>query len=283
MALCVHPPGSRSAIVCYHLSGAQMGQVTAHYESVSEEVRLRTGWGLLEFARSQEILLRYLPPAPAVVFDIGGAAGIYSVWLTSLGYRAFLLDLVHKHAALARTAGVQSVQGDARALPYSDACSDVVLLMGPLYHLTERKCRVKALAEARRMLRPGGVVFAACICRYASLMAALVLGLLDNPYFAPILRRNLDEGQHRNPDGDPQYFTTAYMHLPDELRDEMEEAGFTMEDLLPVEGPAWLATDFDHVWADEAQRSRLLDVTRQVEREPALMGLSPHLLAVGRR
>jgi len=261
-----------------------MGQVTAHYESVSEEARLRTGWGALEFARSQEILHRHLPHPPAVVLDIGGAAGIYSAWLSSVGYRAYLLDLVYKHAALARAAGVTPVvQGDARVLPYADACADAVLLMGPLYHLTERKCRVKALAEVRRVLRPGGVVFAAGICRYASLMAALVLGLLNDPNLAPILRRNLDEGQHRNPGGDPLYFTTAYMHLPQELRDEMEEAGFTVEDLLPVEGPAWLAKDFDEAWADEAQRKRLLDATRRVEREPGLTGVSPHLLAVGRR
>ncbi|MBM3744670.1 MAG: class I SAM-dependent methyltransferase [Acidobacteria bacterium] len=261
-----------------------MGQVTAHYESVSEEARLRTGFGVLEFARSQEILLRYLPPAPAVVLDIGGAAGIYSTWLASLGYRASLLDLVYKHTALARAAGVTSVvQGDARALPYSDACSDAVLLMGPLYHLTERSCRVRALAEARRVLRPGGVVFAACICRYASLMAALALGLLDDSSFEPILRRNLDEGQHRNPGSDPLYFTTAYMHLPQELRDETEEAGFMIEDLLPVEGPGWLAKNFEQAWADETQKKRLLDIARRVEREPALTGVSPHLLAVGRR
>jgi 2-polyprenyl-3-methyl-5-hydroxy-6-metoxy-1,4-benzoquinol methylase len=76
-----------------------MGQVRAHYEAVAEETRLHSGWGLLEFARSQEILLRYLPPAPATVLDIGGAAaGIYSLWLESLGYRVSLLDLVHKHA-----------------------------------------------------------------------------------------------------------------------------------------------------------------------------------------
>jgi len=155
--------------------------------------------------------------------------------------------------------------------------------MGPLYHLTERSCRVRALAEARRVLRPGGVVFAACICRYASLMAALALGLLDDSSFEPILRRNLDEGQHRNPGSDPLYFTTAYMHLPQELRDETEEAGFMIEDLLPVEGPGWLAKNFEQAWADETQKKRLLDIARRVEREPALTGVSPHLLAVGRR
>ena len=260
-----------------------MGHVTAHYEGVSEETRLLTGFGMLEFARSQEILLRCLPPAPAVVLDIGGACGIYSSWLASLGYQPRLLDLVHKHAVAAHAAGIASVQGDARSLPYRDACCDAIMLMGPLYHLTERKCRVAALAEARRVLRPGGLVFAAAICRYASLMAALVLGLLDDPQFEPILRRNLDEGQHRNPGGNALYFTTAYLHLPSQLCDEMKEAGFTIEDLLAVEGPGWLARNFEQVWADELQRKRLLDLTRRVQNEPALLGVSPHVMAVGRR
>jgi SAM-dependent methyltransferase len=175
------------------------------------------------------------------------------------------------------------VQGDGRALPYAGACSDAVLLMGPLYHLTERRCRVKALVEARRVLRPGGVLFAASICRYAPLMAALVLGFLDNPHFEPILKRNLDEGQHRSPTGDPLYFTTAYLHRPKDLRDEMEEAGLPVEDLLAVEGPGWLAKDFEKVWAEEALKHKLLDLMRRVEREPSLMGVSPHLPAVGRR
>ncbi len=261
-----------------------MGQVRAHYESVSEQTRLESGWGLLELVRSEEILLRHLPPPPAMVLDIGGAAGVYSLWLQSLGYRVSLFDLVHKHAGQAHAAGIASVvQGDARALPYADSCSDAVLLMGPLYHLTERKCRVKTLIEARRVLRPGGVLFAASICRYAPLMAALVLGFLDNPYFEPILQRNLDDGQHRNPTGDLLYFTTAYLHLPEDLRGEIDEAGFSVEDLLAVEGPGWLAKDFDRVWGDGALRKKLLDLMRRVERDPALIGVSPHVLAVGRR
>ncbi len=261
-----------------------MGQVTAHYESVSEEVRLRSGIGLLEFARTQEIVLRYLPPPPAVVFDIGGAAGIYSSWLASVGYSTALLDLVHKHTTEAHAVGLPSVvQGDARALPFPDNCSDAVLLMGPLYHLTERGCRVKALIETRRVLRSGGIVFAASICRYASAMAALTQGLLDNPVFERIVYRNLEDGQHRNPGGDPLCFTTAYMHLPEQLCEEMQEAGFTIETLLPVEGIGWLAKDFDRSWSDEGKRQKVLDLTRKIEHELALIGASPHVLAVGRR
>lgn len=260
-----------------------MGQVVSHYEAVSEQTRLLNGVGLLEFERSRQILQAALPPPPALILDIGGAAGIYSAWLATLGYQPLLLDLVHKHAAAARSAGLAAVQGDARSLPHPDACCDAVLLMGPLYHLTEFPCRVKALMEARRVLRPGGVVIAAAICRYASLMAALSYGFLDHLQFESILWRPLEDGQYRNPQDDPLFFTTAFFHLPAQLQEEMQQAGLAVEDLLAVEGPCWLARDFDRLWADEAQKARLLGIAKRLERDPAMLNLSAHLLAIGRR
>jgi SAM-dependent methyltransferase len=237
----------------------------------------------LELARSQEILRRFLPEAPATVLDLGGGAGVYSAWLGSLGYKVTLLDLVRKHTVQARGAGVTAVQGDARALPFRDARCDAALLMGPLYHLTEREERVRALTEARRAVRPGGVVIAAAICRYASLIPAMATGLLDEPHFMTSLGRTVTEGQYRNFDGAVEYFTTAYFHLPEDLRAEMTEAGLAVAEVLAVEGPVWLAKDFEQAWADERQRKRLLEIAQQVEKEPALWGVSPHLLAAGRR
>lgn len=260
-----------------------MGHVRAHYEAGAEATRLLSGFGVLEFARTQELLLRHLPPAPAQILDVGGASGIYSAWLGSLGYRVQLLDLVHKHAAAALANGVAAAQADARRLPLPEACCDAVLLMGPLYHLTERDCRMAALAEARRVLRPGGLLCAAAICRFAGLLAALALGLLDDPCFDAILRRHLENGQHRNPTGALEYFTTAFFHLPAELAEETQAAGFTLEALLAIEGPCWLAKDFDATWAREEHRERLLILARQVESDPALLGVSPHLMALGRR
>src|SRR6202000_3468363 len=63
--------------------------------------------------------------------------------------------------------------GDARKIEQDDASADGVLLLGPLYHLTERADRLKSLREAHRVLRSGGHVFAAAISRYASLMDGL--------------------------------------------------------------------------------------------------------------
>src|SRR3981081_726397 len=77
-----------------------------HYELGLEEPRLAGGSGLLEFTRTQEILRRHLPPAPATVLDVGGGPGTHARWLASDGHRVHLVDPValHVRQALEATA-----------------------------------------------------------------------------------------------------------------------------------------------------------------------------------
>ncbi|HXW55177.1 MAG TPA: methyltransferase domain-containing protein [Candidatus Cybelea sp.] len=261
-----------------------MSDIISHYTETPEDDRLRSGWGVLELARTQELLRRYLPPPPRTILDIGGGSGIYSAWLGSLGYRTHLIDIVPRHIESARHIGeIASAEiGDARGLSRADRSADAVLLLGPLYHLTERSDRVRALKEARRVLRPGGPLFAAAISRFGSLFDGLTRGFIDDPAFAPILRRDLRQGQHRNPTERPEYFTRAFFHRPEQLRAEFAEAGFSWVELFAVEGPGYLARDFEARWADLPRRKMLLDLVRQVEGEEILLGVSPHWLAVGR-
>ena len=90
--------------------------------------------------------------------------------------------------------------GDARRLPYGDASADAALLLGPLYHLTDRGDRLTALSEARRVLRTGGLVAAAAISRFASTFDGLARGFLADPRFEHVVERDVHDGQHRNPD-----------------------------------------------------------------------------------
>lgn len=265
-----------------------MNDLVHYYGHFSEETRLSVSYGPLELARTRELIGRHLPAPPAVVLDVGGAAGVYSCWLAALGYEVHLIDPVPKHIEQAREASArQSAHplaslrvGDARRLPHADSSVDAVLLMGPLYHLTERQDRMAAMLEARRVLRPRGLLFGAAICRFASLLDSLSRSFIDDPRFVLILERDLKDGQHRNPTDNPDYFTDAFFHLPDELRAEVAQAGFSIIDLVGVEGPAWLASDFERRWADPERRQRLLDLVRQVEREPYLLGVNQHLLVV---
>src|SRR5687768_12892753 len=270
-------------------------EVAAYYALGLERGRLAGGEGALEFARTQALLGRYLPPPPAVVADVGGGPGRYAVWLAGLGYRVHLVDPVPLHVEQALAAGREAARdtsgaalvsaevGDARSLGLADASADAVLLLGPLYHLPGRADRVRALGEARRVCRPGGVIVAAAISRFASTLDGLRGEYLEDPAFADMAAGDRRDGRHRNPTGDPAYFTTAYFHRPEELAAECEEAGLSHEATLAVEGPAWLLADLDARLADDRRRAVLLAALAELEAEPTLIGASAHLLTVMRR
>ncbi len=266
-------------------------QIIQHYAEADEFARLRTGWFQLEQARTQELILRHLPPPPATIIDAGGGAGAYACWLAARGYQVHLIDPVAKHVEQARAVSSQrpghplasAEIGDARDLPQEDATADAVLLLGPLYHLVEKHGRLACLREAYRVLREGGLVWGAAISHFASFLDSLAHGFFDDPVFASILARDLEEGQHRNPTGNLLYFTDAFFHRPEELAGEFLNAGFEVLELLAIEGPGWLAHDFERLWNDPQQRERLLAAVRKVESEPCLLGASSHIMTIARK
>jgi ubiquinone/menaquinone biosynthesis C-methylase UbiE len=263
-------------------------EIARYYQEVAEETRLSIGPSQLEFARTKELVLRFLAPPPATILDVGGAAGAYSLWLAEKGYQLHLIDPVTRLVEEARrrseaaASRISSCQvGDARDLKFNDGVADAVLLLGPLYHLTDKAGRLRALTEAYRVLRLGGVMFAAAISRYASALDGIARDLFSDHRFAAIVQKDLEQGQHRNETDQWDYFTTAYFHRPEELQAEVESVGFNCQGVFGLEGPGWILPDFDQRWADARKQEDLLRVARALEREVAIVGMSAHLLAVG--
>jgi SAM-dependent methyltransferase len=260
------------------------------YQHTPEEDRLGQGAFQLEAARTRELIRRFAPAAPATVLDVGGAAGAYALWLSEAGYAVHLVDAAprlvteaqRRSAAAARPLASCRV-GDARSLEVPDAFADVLLLLGPLYHLTDAGDRARSLAEARRVLKPGGWLFAAGISRCSSALDGLARDLLQDPRFVAIVEQDLRDGQHRNPTDRPDYFTTAYFHRPDELAEEGRAAGLSVIGVYGIEGPGWILPDISERMADRAGRAALMDVARMLETEPAAVGTSAHLLLIARR
>jgi ubiquinone/menaquinone biosynthesis C-methylase UbiE len=265
-------------------------EVAAYYEGYPEESRLEQGTSRLEFERTKEILGRVLPKPPARILDVGGAAGAYSTWLAERGHETHLADASPRLVDLARRRNEGRARpvtsftvADARSLPQADGWAAGVLVMGPLYHLPDAADRAAALREAFRVLASPGVAVVAAISRCASALDGLARGFSLDPRFVSIRDRDLVDGQHRNDTGNPHYFTTAYLHRPEDLRAELEEAGFRDVQVLGVEGPGWLLSDFDARWSDGARRQDLLGVARALESAPSVLGVSAHLLGVGRK
>jgi SAM-dependent methyltransferase len=264
-------------------------EVRRHYESeIVEADRLGRGAGQLELVRTQEIIRRHLPGPPLEILDVGGGAGVHAAWLADDGHSLQVVDPMPNHVEQARLlAGprrrITAEVGDARRLAVGDDSVDAVLLLGPLYHLIERDDRVLALREACRAVRPGGFVFAAAISRFASLLDGLRREFLTDPRFRAIVEQDLRDGQHRNPDRVPHWFTTAYFHHPAELSDEASEAGLDCVEVVGVEGVAGWLDNLLEQWEDAAQRDAILFAARAMEAEPSLIGASAHLLMVAQR
>lgn len=260
--------------------------VVGHYESIREEERITSGLGQLELVRTQEVLRRHLPAPPADVLDVGGATGVHAAWLAADDYQVHIVDVTPRHVEAANATlgdqGVVAELGDARSLDFPDDNFDAVLMLGPLYHLTERADRLAAISEASRVARPGGLVALAAISRFASLFDGLARGLLFDADFLAIAKADLKSGQHRNPDGREHWFTTAFFHHPDELRDEAAEAGLEILEQVGLEGLGGYLAQLASRWDYPSSREVICWAARAVESEPTLAGLSAHMLLVGR-
>ena len=184
---------------------------------------------------------------------MGGGPGRYSCWLASIGYEVHLIDPVPLHLEQARDASaaqpshpLASVsEGDARQLDRGDRSIDLILLMGPLYHLTTREQRLEALREVRRVLKDGGVLIATAVNRFALLIDGLMDGYIDDPSYIPTLHRNLNTGLYEPDSYTGEHFTTSFFHLPEELEDEAKEAGLCQIGLFSVQGPGEYTRDLN--------------------------------------
>lgn len=259
-------------------------EVTDFYASGREFGRLDNGdlAGPLEFERTIELFERFLPAGTLNVLDVGGGPGIYSQWLAQRGHSVCLVDPVERHVEAARELGVEARVGEAEGLVEGDATQDVVLLMGPLYHLVRKDDRLRALREALRVLRPGGLLIATAISRFAALFDQLIrLDRFHDPDETARIVEITRSGVLPAREGG--VFTTAYMHLPRELQAEVSEATFESVTVVAIEGPGYLVSNFDERWSDSPRREAMLTAARLIEADPEMRAIGSHLMAIATR
>lgn len=272
--------------------------VRAYYAGFGERewARLATSAeGAVEFAVNAHAITAYLPSgASARVLDIGGGPGRYSIMLAERGHRVVLADLSPELLDIARTrigaAGVASgieeiVEADVCNLGrWDDGSFDAVLAMGPFYHLIDPTERELAAAELARVLRPGGLVFVALMPRYAFLRRTLALAderrHLAQPEF---VTRVLDEGVFLN--DIPGRFTAGYGVRPDDVAPFFARHNFTKLALLASEGiAAGLEDTLAELSDDDPDAyAAALDAIIRTAGDPSILGMSSHLLFIGRR
>lgn len=275
--------------------------VLAGYDAGIERGRLRENIGLLEFERTKEILLEKLPKPPAVIYDIGGGYGEYAWWLSSLGYEVHLFDLSATNIEMSHELKneypdvlLHSAElCDARAVPRKDKSADTVLLMGPLYSITEYDERILAIRESFRLLKDNGLLFTAALTPYSVLIPRIlsyrVAGSrkekdLDAPAVIDMVKRALRDGCYENPERSiVGGLGSSHLHTAKALRGELTAGGFETLSVHGVMGGAWLAPNLDELLANRETRKVLLETVRMTDTHEEIMGLSGHMLAVSKK
>ena len=275
--------------------------VLAGYNAGIERDRLRTGIGILEFERTKEILLEKLPKPPAVIYDIGGAYGEYAWWLASLGYTVHLFDLSETHIAMSAELAAEypgtklasAVVCDARSVPRPDASADAVLLMGPLYSITEYEERILAIKESHRLLKDDGLLFSAALTPYSVLVPRIALYHIDDtkkrreqedPSVIAIIERALEDGCYENPEKRiASGLGSSHLHTAKALREELLCGGFDTDSVHGVMGGAWLAPNLDALLENPETKEVLMKTIRMLDTHEEIIGLSGHMLAVSRK
>jgi ubiquinone/menaquinone biosynthesis C-methylase UbiE len=257
--------------------------VRHYYNEHAEHEWLRLEDDRVEFAITMRALEEYLPAAPRRVLDIGGGPGRYSIELARRGYDVTLADFSANELAIARSraseadVNIESVECDARDLSrFGDRSFDVVLMMGPLYHLLDAGDRAKAISEAKRVLVPGGRFFAVYITRTAVLRFWAKYDPTRVAGDRVRYESHLDTGEVRDNFG----FTDVYLAHPTKIAPAMEDAGFTTLDLIGCEGVISMIREKVNELAGDAWET-WIDLNYRLAKDPSNHGGSEHLLYVG--
>ncbi len=262
----------------------QLDSALERYYALGKE-RDRLSSASLEKDRTLRILKREMPLPPAKILDIGGAYGVYAFPLAALGYEVHLIDPIPIHIEQAQeyAKNFPSIElasysvGDARKITREDNSVDAILFFGPLYHLVKSDDRLKALSEAYRTLKQGGILFVAAISRFQSFIDNMHKGVIYSK--TELVKQDFLTGLHLSENS--KMF--LYFHHPQELKEELKESGFTDVSLIGIEGPVWHHDLVQNLQNDRKKWEQLLDLLELIEKEETIIGASAHIMAIARK
>ncbi|WP_312111963.1 class I SAM-dependent methyltransferase [Brevibacillus reuszeri] len=269
-----------------------MSHVVDYYSFFGEKEWTRLDREPLEFLINWHYMKQHLPGS-GTVLDIGAGPGKYSLQLAKAGYRITLADLTPKLVDLARQKATEfgllhQFQGfhvaDARDLShFPDEAFDASLMLGPMYHLQKEQDRAAAAKELHRVTQKDGIVFVAFRSRSNHIMSAFMapenwkphhqIGAIHDFYQTGIFD-HAEEGR----------FTGAYFYPVDEISPFMESFGFqTIQLIGSTNIGAVLTTEHWRYWQERGEAEKVIQLLIETATDPALLGMSSHLLYIGKK
>ena len=213
----------------------QMTELEQYYNKFNEEKRLSSRHGQVEYITTMKYIHKYLEDMPqAAILDIGAGTGRYSVALAQECYDVTAVELVKYNLGIlkSKNSSVKAYQGNALNLKrFADESFDMTLLFGPMYHLYTEEDKQKALAEAKRVTKPNGIILVAyCMNEYCVLTYAFKEGHIREC----LQKDRLTEDFHSSAEAKDLY---DYVRIED--IDALNEAvGLKRIQIISPDGPA---------------------------------------------
>ena len=245
------------------------------YRRFDENTRLnKSKAARVEFLTTVRCIEEYLTPG-AKILDIGAGAGEYSLYFSRKGYAVSALELADANieafrAKLTECDTVDLVQGNALDLGrYEDASFDVVLLFGPLYHLHSEEDKRRCIEEAKRVCKKDGHIFFAFI---SNDIVILTMQQCQSDY---LLRGDYDKDTFRLHD------IPFVFHTAQRCRELLTENGIKICREIAADGVSELLQTLINDM-DDASYEQYLRYHFYLSEKPECLGMSNHLLFVGR-
>lgn len=263
-----------------------MSDVEHYYDKSPQYEWDRLNRNKTEFAVTMRAFNEYFPPPPATVLDIGGGPGRYAIALAQKGYSVTLVDIsknsLHFAQEKAKDGNVSLtdyIHASATDLEYPEQV-DIVLLMGPLYHLRTAKERKKAVFNAVNVLKVDGLIFASFVTRYAPLRWS---GKYDPAWvvdYSQECEQIIETGAAVT--GEGSFVDYTWFAHPAEVNSLMEAAGLKSVDLIACEGIISFIDEKVNELTGK-QWDFWVDLNYRLGKDPTLHGAAEHLLYVGKR
>ena len=261
-------------------------KIRMHYsrDPAREESRHRhSRANSMEFRYTKLLLEPYMTPDKNVV-EFGCATGYYAgLWHDKC--QSYLgVDIVQENVDFFNAKGLcnaKARQGDATNCPeFSDNSFDVVLCLGPMYHLPQEE-RALAMAEMARICKPGGLLAFAYINKAGVLMQAMTNRIWRHklPWYKRLRRHNTYYPNRKGNDcifagvndvDNPFFFT-----MPEEMEPLAAQCGLRVVQNAGVD--ITLNTDqINHM--DGEQYACWLEFAEYMLQFPSVTGMASHAL-----